>query len=179
MHIIGLIIAVATAIFWVSRAARGAQDVANFANDVRNMPRRNRFRKKAAKRGIDLIDDPVEAATILMVSVARLSDYSSQSGGLLSGESISKIVNIIQSYMKLSAKEADEMLTQMRWTVQDLVQPESALAPMTDILKAGITMTEAEDLSDMLHKVSHADGQANNAQNAFVERFRERTGLSV
>ena len=31
MHIIGIIIAVASAIFWISRAARGARDVADAA----------------------------------------------------------------------------------------------------------------------------------------------------
>lgn len=179
MHIIGLIIAVATAIFWLGRAARGARDVADFAQGVANMPRRNRFRNKASKRGIDLVDDPREAATILMLCVARLSRYSQQHGGMISDTSVQKIIGVLQSYMKISGREADELVTQMRWTAQELVQPETALLPMTSILRDGINHAEAEDLSDMLRKISHADGDATPAQRAFIDKFRERTGLAV
>ena len=177
MHIIGIIIAIATAVFWVSRAARGAKDVADAANTLRNMPRRMRFKNNAGKRGIDLIDNPMEAATILMVSVAKLSDYAAAHDGLLSGSSTSRIISTLKSYMKISAVEADELLTQMRWTVKDLTQPETALAPMTNILSKAINRAEADDLSDMLRNISQADGEANPEQRAFIMRVCERLGL--
>lgn len=179
MHFIGLIIAVATAIWWISRAAQGAKDLSDMAQGITKAPRRNRFRKKAAKRGIDLIDNPREAATILMVSVARLSKFAQQNTGTISDASIQKIIGILQSYMKISGREADELLTQMRWSAQELIQPETALLPMTTILRDSVNHAEAEDLSDMLRKVSHADGDATPAQKAFIDKFRERTGLAV
>ncbi len=179
MHIIGIIIAIATAIFWVSRAARGARDVADAANTLRNMPRRMHFKNEAGKRGLDLIDTPMEAATILMVSIAKLSDYAAAHDGLLSGSSTSRIITTLKSYMRISAVEADELLTQMRWTVKDLTQPDTALAPMTNILSGAINRAEADDLSDMLRKISHADGDPNPEQRAFIARVRERLGLEV
>ncbi len=179
MHIIGIIIAVASAIFWISRAARGARDVANAASALRNMPRRMRFKNNASKRGIDLIDNPMEAATILMVSVAKLSDYAAAHDGLISGASTSRIISILKSYMKISAVEADELLTQMRWAVKNLIQPDTVLAPMTNILSKAINRAEADDLSDMLDKISQADGEPNPEQKAFVMRVRERLGLEV
>ena len=179
MHLIGLIIAVASAIWWISRAARGAQDVADMAQGLANMPRRNRFRKKAAKRGIDLIDDPREAATVLMICVARLSKHAQQNTGMISDEAVQKIIGILQSYMKISGREADELVTQMRWTAQELIQPETALLPMSNILRDSVNHAEAEDLSDMLRKVSHADGNATPAQKAFIDKFRQRTGLAI
>lgn len=179
MHILGIIIAVATAIFWVSRAARGAKDVVDVANSLRNMPRRMRFKNKAGKRGIDLVDHPTEAATVLMVSVAKLSDYANEHDGLISGASTSRIIATLKSYMRISAVEADELLTQMRWAVKNLTQPDTALAPMTNVLSKAISRAEADDLSDMLRKISHADGEPNDDQRAFVERVRERLGLAV
>ena len=179
MHILGIIIAVATAIFWVSRAARGAKDVVDVANTLRNMPRRMRFKGKAGKRGVDLIDSPMEAATVLMVSVAKLSDYAHEHDGLISGASTSQIIATLKSYMKISAVEADELLTQMRWAVKDLAQPDTALAPMTNVLSKAINRAEADDLSDMLKKISQVDGEPNNAQQAFIDRMRERLGLGV
>ena len=179
MHILGIIIAVATAIFWVSRAARGVNEMANAANTLRNMPRRMRFKNKAAKRGIDLIDNPMESATVLMVSVAKLSNYAIEHDGLISGASTSRIIATLKSYMKISAVEADELLTQMRWAVKGLAQPDTALAPMTSVLSKAISRAEADDLSDMLRKISHADGEPNNAQRVFIERVRERLGVGV
>ena len=179
MHILGIIIAVATAIFWVTRAARGVNEVASAAKTLRNMPRRMRFKSKAGKRGIDLIDNPAEAATVLMVSVAKLSVYAIEHEGLISGASTSRIIATLKSYMKISAVEADELLTQMRWAVKDLAQPDTALMPMTNILSKVINRAEADDLSDMLRKISHADGEPNDDQRAFIEKVRERLGLGV
>ncbi len=179
MQFIAVIIAIASAIFWISRAARGVGDVADAANNLANMPRRMRFKNKADKRGIDLIDNPMEAATILMVSVAKLSDYAAAHDGLISGSSTGRIIETLKSYMKISAVEADELLTQMRWTVKDLSQPDTALAPMTNILSKQIVRAEADDLSDMLRKISHADGEPNPEQRAFITRVRERLGLEV
>ena len=178
MHIIGIIIAVASAIFWVSRAARGAKDVADAASGLKNMPRRMKFKKNASKRGIDLIDNPMEAATILMVCVARLSDYSQSHDGLISPETQNRIIETLKSYMKISSGEADELLTQMRWSVKDLVQPETALVPMSNVLTGQINRAESDDLSDMLRKISHADGQPNSEQRSFITKFRERAGLT-
>ena len=52
----------------------------------------------------------------------------------------------LKSYMKISGAEADELLTQMRWTVKDLVQPETALVPMTNILTGKLTAPKRDDL---------------------------------
>jgi len=179
MHILGIIIAVATAIFWVTRAARGAKDVVDVAKTLRNLPRRMRFKNKAGKRGLDLIDRPADAATVLMVSVAKLSHYAKEHDGLISGASTSHIIATLKSYMKISAVEADEMLTHMRWAVRDLAQPDTVLAPMTNVLSKTISRTEADELSDMLEKISHADGEPNDAQRTFIERVRERLGLAA
>ena len=179
MQIIAVIIALASLVFWLGRAARGAKDVADAANTLRNFPRKHRFSKAASKRGIDLIETPMEAATILMISLAKLSDYAASHDGLISGASTSRIISILKSYMQISAVEADEILTQMRWTIKDIDQPETALAPMTNVLAKKITRAEADDLSDMLRQISHADGAPNPEQRAFISRVRERLGLGV
>ena len=179
MQIIAVLIAMASLIFWLGRAARGAGDIADAANNLANMPRRMGFKNKAGKRGIDLIDTPTEAATILMVSVAKLSDYAAAHDGLISGSSTGRIIETLKSYMKISAVEADELITQMRWVIKDLSQPDTVLAPMTNVLSKQIMRAEADDLSDMLRKISHADGEPNPEQRAFIARVRERLGLGV
>ena len=75
MHIIGIIIALATAVFWVGRAARSAKDIADMASTLKNMKRPNQFKSRSPKREISEIDDPMDAAVILMICVARLSNF--------------------------------------------------------------------------------------------------------
>lgn len=179
MHIIGIIIAIATAIYWVGRAARGAKDIADVASTFRNMPRRSRFKNRASQRGMELIDDPMDAATILMVSVARLSAYSQAHDGLLSDKAQARILSVLVKSMQLSRREAEELLTQMRWTTKNFVQADTALVPMTNILSASINHSDAEDLSNMLRKISHADTAATTEQKDFINRFRNRIGLNV
>lgn len=177
MHILGLIIALASAIFWVSRAARGAKDIIDVANTVKNAPRRMKFKKNASTRGIDLIDNAMDAATVLMVSVGRLSNYSNSHDGLLSQKTQNTIISILKSNMKISHSEADELLTQMCWHIKDMMQAETALAPMVSVLTQHVKQAELFDLSDMLHKISQADGAANQSQKNYIEKFCERTGI--
>ena len=177
MQFVGLLIFIASAVFWFRHASRGARDVADAANTLANIPRRNRFRKKASKRGLELINDPLEAATVLMVCVARISDYARGHDGLLSEQAEARMIRNLKTYMQLSTREAEDLLTQMRWMVKDVLQADAALAPMTNVLSAKIRRTDADDLSDMLRKVSHADGAPNDAQRQFIFKVRERLGL--
>ena len=73
MHILlGILATAAAIIFYLSRISKGAGELVDAANEISNLPRKMRYRKKAGKRGLDLVDNPVEAATVLMISVARL-----------------------------------------------------------------------------------------------------------
>jgi len=73
MHIIGILITIASLIYWISRASKGVGDIADAANTVANLPRRRKFSKKYNKSGYDLVETPIEAATIMMISAARMS----------------------------------------------------------------------------------------------------------
>ncbi len=178
MHIIGLIIALASAIFWVSRAASGAKDIIDVANTVKNTPRRMRFKKKASLRGIDLIDNAIDAATALMVSVARLSDYSQSHDGLISQKTQNKIISLLEKNMVISFDEADELLTQMRWNIQDIMQAETALMPMVNVLAQQVKQADLFDLSVMLSEVAKVDSKANQHQLNFIAKFRDRSGIN-
>ena len=183
MHIIGIIIAVASAIFWISRAMGSARDIGRSAGrqaqGIANLPRKRRFQKQSNKRGLDLIDEPIDAALVLMVSISRLSDYARRNGGLLSDDQAMIITNHLVSRMELEPSEAQERITQIRWTVSNVVLPETVLMPMTNLLNKAINRSEAKELGLMLEKIARAHGQPNDAQNDFLRKYRERAGLGV
>lgn len=74
MHIILGLLSVLGAIgffLWrMNTAARAARELADVAGEVANLPRKMRFRSKASKRGIDVIDDSREAAAALVYGAA-------------------------------------------------------------------------------------------------------------
>ena len=172
MHIIGILIAIATLIFWVSRASRGVGDIADAANTVANLPRRRRFSKKYNKGGYDLVETPIEAANVLMIATARMSDEKRVTE-LVEAE----IIQQLTTQMQLSGDDADGLYRQMHSLTYDITLPESALFPMVALLKNNIERDEARDLAQMLEDVANAGGPANTEQINFIRRFRERMGL--
>lgn len=172
MHIIGILIAVASLIYWVSRASRGVGDIADAANTVANLPRRRRFSKKYNQSGFDLVETPIEAATVMMISAARMSEDKR-----VTERAEQEIVKQLTQNMQLSEDDADGVYRQMHSLTYDITLPESALFPMIDILKSQIDRDEAKELALMMEATARLNGTVNAEQGEFIRRFRERMGL--
>ena len=75
MHIVILILGILTTIgIWswrIQMARRGAKVAMDAARTLTNAPRRFAFKYKAGRNGISLIEDPREAAAVMMMEVAR------------------------------------------------------------------------------------------------------------
>ena len=172
MHIIGILVAIAGLVFWLARAARGVQDIADAANTVANLPRKRRFQKAARQSGYDLVETPIEAATILMIATARMSEDRR-----ISELNEYEIVNQLHLNMQLEKDDADGIYRQMNSLIYDVVLPENALFPMVNILKNQIDRREAESLAQMMEAVAGSNVKINAEQKEFIRRFRERMNL--
>ena len=172
MHIIGILVAIASLVFWLGRAARGAQDIADAANRVSNLPRKRRFQKAARQSGYDLVETPIEAATVLMISTARMS-HERRVTDLNEYE----IINQLHLNMQLEKDDADGLYRQMNSLVYNIVLPENSLFPMVDLLKKNIDRSEAESLAQMMEAVAGSNVNINAEQTEFIRRFRERMNL--
>ena len=172
MHvIIGIVITIATLVFWLGRAARGAEDIASAVNTVTNLPRKRRFQKHARKSGFDLVTTPTEAATILMITIARISEDRRVT---------STAEKEIQSQLRgigLSMSDADGIFRQMKSLMYDMVMPENSLFPMVKILQSSVDRSEAMDVADMMTEIAAINQKANTEQIQFIKRFRERMNL--
>jgi len=173
MHIIIAIAgAIAGILFWMSRVSRSANDIADAANTLANIPRRRRFSKKFNKSGYDLVETPIEAATVMMITAARMS-YEKR----VTEPAEQEITKQLTENMQLSTDDADGLYRQMHSLTYDITLPESALFPMVNILKNNIDRDEAEDLARMMEAVARLDATANQEQSEFIRRFRDRMGL--
>ncbi len=175
MHIlITLLTAIAVLIFWMGRAARSARDIADTAREVSNLPRKLRYRKQTNQHGLDLVEDPVEAATVLMLGVARYENF-----GQISDSHIGAITDQLVSNMQMPRDEAGDIVIQMRSLTQHLKQADSVLFPMIDFLRGKIDRHEVSELSAMLQDIASSESPANDDQIRYIQRFEERMGIGT
>jgi len=173
MHIILAIAgAIAGILFWMSRVSRSANEIADAANTIANIPRRRRFSKKYNKSGYDLVETPIEAATVLMIAAARMSHDKR-----VTEPAEAEIIKQLNENMHLSEDDADGLYRQIHSLTYDITLPESALFPMVEILKKSVDRDEANDLALMMEAVARLDATANHEQSEFIRRFRDRMGL--
>lgn len=176
MHIIAILVAIVTAIgVWqwrAQRAAEVAREIEGMAKTAANLPRRLAFKRKSGKRGLSLVDDPREAATILMLEIGR-------AGGELSRESREVIDDLIQTEFQLESEDADALIAHGSWHLRDAPIADAVVKRMTRTLLAddAIGPKEIVDLDGMLVAVSEADGLPNPEQLDLLQTFRNAAGV--
>ena len=172
MHILALLIsAVVAGLLFMNRIGRGPNEVADAAQTIANIPRRNRHRRAVNRRGLALVETPTEAATVLMLSIARMGEERR-----LSKPEREMIERHLVRNMRLDRDDADGTVRQMELVHDDVVLPETALFPMVDILLDTIDKGDARRLVDMMYGVADVHGRTQE-QVEFVRRYRERMNL--
>lgn len=182
MHILAILLGIIGAgIFWAMRLSANRKNISDAANTIhgaavhaKNLPRQRRFKKAHNKRGFDLIEFPTEAATVLMIMMARSGDTRR-----MEPQEREIIEVLLRTNMQLSEDDADGLIRQMDSLTHDVVLPESSISPMTKLLREFIDRDDARDLADMLAQVAAADGgEANVEQREFLRRFKEPFDLN-
>lgn len=172
MHIIGILTTIAIAVFWISRAIRGSRDITDAARGLKNRSRQSKFRKLHGKSGYDLVQTPVEAATVLMIATARMDTLRA-----VSQAEIAAITLQLEQHMQLESDTADGIYRQMYNLTHDITLPETTLFPMVDILKNSIDRDDALALAQMMDRVARCESSATAEQLEFIRRFKERMNL--
>jgi uncharacterized membrane protein YebE (DUF533 family) len=120
MHVlaaIGAALGVALFFLWrMQQASNAARDVANAADEVHGFFRRWSWRRKANVHPLDLVEDPREAATAMMVIVA-------QTDGALTDKERGAILAQVSEHFGATSRQADELLARGRWLVQQRSVP--------------------------------------------------------
>lgn len=178
MHILGIILGLLTAIgVWSWRlqmAKRGLDETRKFAEAARNLPRKRRFQNQANKGALDTIDDPREAAAIMMMEVARAA------GEVTAEHKAVMRVEIMQNF-ELSEADANELVTAAGWLGRDEHAPYIVMQKMTRLIlnTPSLGPEQFVDLSNMLDEVALIEGGPFEEQVSLIRIFREQAGLRV
>lgn len=170
--IIGILTVIGGLIIWAGRAARSVHHISDAAGTLANLPRKLRYQKRVGRSGLDLVEDPREAAAVLMVATARLSG-----DGRVSAEEADAIESTLVKYMDWPQNDAEEFVLNIRWLTRDYKQPGSVMRPMTNFLQKHISSAETAQLSNMMDIIAAVNGP-NEAQRDFIRRYRDAMGLT-
>ncbi|MEM9055801.1 MAG: hypothetical protein AAGB16_10790, partial [Pseudomonadota bacterium] len=178
MHIIAILVGFVGFIavwYWrlkvLGEAAREGRKV---AETVANLPRKMRFKNKSGKGGLAVVDDPREAAAILMLEVA-------QARGTLTERQEAVIRGEIMHHFEFPEGDANALITQAGWLSRNAGASHVVMSKMTDFVRNSPGMTDKEivDLDGMLVAISEAEGDPTESQLDLLTIYRQKTGLRV
>ena len=161
--------------YWRIKAIREvARDGKKIAETVSNLPRKMRYKNKAGKGGLDVVDDPREAAVILMLEIA-------QARGTLTERQEASIRGEIMHHFEFAEGDANELIAQAGWLSRNAGASHVVMSKMTDFVRKspGMTGKELVDLDGMLVAISEAEGDPTESQLDLLTIYREKTGLRV
>lgn len=170
MGLLSIVGGIALLMWRLSIAMRAARDIGDAAQTVANLPRKMRFQAKAGKQGLQLVTDPREAATVLMLCVARAA------GEVTSGQKQVIREQIVRRF-DLDEQTADDLLTHAAWLSKDAADPFAPLPRMIKLLRKTVTTKELLELEDMLHAVARADGEPNGLQKNLCDEVALKVGV--
>ncbi len=173
--LIGLLVTIAVWSWRMRIARQGAKEALDLAKTAANLPRRMSFRYKAAKNGLDLIEDPREAAAIMLVEMARAR------GGPLTERQTTQIESEIRQTFQFSEKDAGDLAAHAIWVTNSAPPPTESMRRLSQMIIASTALGPKEivDLDSMLVAVSEAEGAPTRDQMALLQVFRDKAGLKT
>ena len=173
--ILGILVAIGVWSWRLRMARDGAREAVNLARSAANLPRRLAFKYRAGRNGLDLIDDPREAAAIMMMEVARAR------GGPLTERQSDAIADEIMRHFSFSQDEARELVAHAAWVTNKAPLPQETMRRLSQKIVGDryLGPKEVVDLDGMLEAVSEAECTPTRDQLALLQVYRDRAGLKT
>lgn len=170
MHILGALLAaigVILAILWrMQQASHAARDVAETAGEAKGLFRSWMWRRKANVNPLDLVDDPREAAAVLMTAVA-------QADAAISERERASIETQMRERFDATPVQAEELLARARWLTRNATDAAEVMRRLTPVIRTRLGPKEQGELIAMLEAVAAADGRDDASVAQDIRRFAQ------
>jgi uncharacterized tellurite resistance protein B-like protein len=174
MHIIlGLLAVLGGVAFWwwrLKMLGEAASEITDVAGRAWGKYKRNKFRKKVEDSPVESVNDPVAAAAVMMLAVAKTD-------GPMSDRSEAVIKQIVVE--DLQAEDPVELMTFSRWVAGHVTDANDVSRRYAKIWAQVLNAKERRDFLSMVRKVAEADGPASRENQVVLARLRERLGLQA
>lgn len=175
MHIILAILGAIAfiGVWWwrIKMAAEAGREIKRQAEGVANLPRKLRFKAKTGKKGLSLIDDPMEAGAAVMLGSVRTPGQPS------AGER-DVMIRLAHEHFRLSETDAAALVDHIIWMLREEGDLSPKLARLVRIIRMGAGQDAMADLVDMVDSVIRADGAPSSAQQAYLSGVLRAAGGS-
>ena len=169
MHIIlGVVGLVVAAIVIFNLVSRNAGDVVDNARGLANLPRRLRWQARQRRLSIRSLEDPREAAVVLLLGIARAS-------GDISSAQKESIADFAVHEFGMPRNEASDMILLANFMLRDVFDVADELRGILAPLEDKLGMDERHRLIDAARRVAGADGAAaGEAALALIDTVRQK-----
>ncbi|GJL97228.1 MAG: hypothetical protein DHS20C06_10450 [Hyphobacterium sp.] len=174
MHIalglLGLLAAIGAIAWRINMAMKGAEVIKDVAQTTANLPRKMRFKAKANRQKLSAIDDPREAAAVLLLGMAR-------AGGEVTKEHKQTIRSRMEIEFGVTPALSEEFLARASWHSANVADPADLVPRKTDFLAKQVGAIELAQVSTMLDAVANVEAESNPDQIEYFRRYRQKAGL--
>ena len=171
LAILGVLGGLGVILWRIQQASHAAREIADAAEGLANLPRKMRFKHKAGKQGIDVIDDPREAAAALIYGAAKCA------GEVDAGRKAAMEADMVGLF-KIDAEFAHQLLARAAWHLDSVNDPLNAVIKLTDRLTSNVDRQALSDLAGVIAPaIERCDPQAPD-QRLYLDKFRRRAGLA-
>ena len=153
----------------IQQAALIARDVADAAGEAKGLVRRWRWRRKVNVNPLDLINDPREAASVLMVTIA-------QADGRMTDLEQTAIADQIQTRFGATPQQAGELIARTQWMVKEGVDTREIMRRLTPVVREGTTAEQRRDIIAMLTTVAEVSGRRDETTAFDIDHFQRQIG---
>ena len=154
--------------YWFVRMG-GVDHIRASSEKRKEEARRAAARERERTACLRAVDDPREAATILMLLMARVG-----------GDPTKEHVTVIERLIRVTfgfERELTERMTAARFMASRAEGFEQAAGLFSDLFNARLTTGERQELLGMLEEIAAVDGPS-TAHNEAVELIKRRIGLA-
>jgi uncharacterized tellurite resistance protein B-like protein len=173
MHILAIIIAVVGgAAFWwwrMKMVSEAANEITDVAGRAWGKYKRAKFRRKAESSAVDAVEDPVAAATVMMLAIAKTD-------GPMSDRAEKLITDIAAN--DLGVEDTTELMTFTKWVVGHVTDANDVSRRYAKLWANALNVQERRDLVSMVQRVAEVDGHVSHEKSYAVSKLNERLGLA-
>ena len=170
MSIVAILGAVFAALLFVlfrmQQATHAARDIAEGVQEARGLFRGWAWRRKMNRNPLDLIEDPREAAAVLLTVTAEFD------GNLTDTERQTIVAEMAKTF-GATQKQGEELLALARFTARDLRDPANVYRRLAPNLVTSLSPAERAQVVGMVEAVAAADGPVGETLQRDIAVLRE------
>lgn len=166
MHYIIAFLGALAGLFWAfthfSNAARQGKDA---VDEVRGAFRRGRWSRQIDKRLIETLDDPREAAAILLYQTAAYD-------GALTERQRTALVQEMKTAFDMDQETAEGLLAFARMALGEITDVANSLRKVLTPIKKVCSTEEKQIVIKMMESIAQIEGARNDQQNLLISQTR-------